>query len=91
MPRGRPTRTGLLEEFAEGVREARRHPWFLAGLAALTAVIATGYSATGVALPLLSRDEYGSGAVLAGATTAYTAGALLGALLIARRRPRTQG
>jgi MFS family permease len=81
----------FLAEFAEGVREARRHPWFLAGLGALTAVIATGYSATGVALPMVSRDEYGTEVVLAGAMTAYTAGALGGALLIARWRPRSPG
>ncbi|MFG3251724.1 MFS transporter [Streptomyces sp. NPDC048187] len=84
-------RTSFLGEFAEGVREARRHPWFLAGLGALTAVIATGYSATGVALPLVSRDEYGTEVVLAGAMTAYTAGALGGALLVARLRPRSPG
>ncbi|WP_308013384.1 MFS transporter [Streptomyces beigongshangae] len=88
---GRPRKVSFLADFADGVREARRHPWFLAGLGALTAVIATGYSATGVALPLVSRDEYGTEAVLAGAMTAYTAGALAGALLIARRRPRAQG
>ncbi|WP_432082813.1 MFS transporter [Streptomyces sp. WAC 04229] len=81
----------FLAEFADGVREARRHPWFVAGLGALTAVIATGYSATGVALPLVSRDEYGTEVVLAGAMTAYTAGALAGALLIARWRPRSPG
>ncbi|NJQ13618.1 MFS transporter [Streptomyces bohaiensis] len=78
-------------QFGEGVREARRHPWFLAGLGALTAVIATGYSATGVVLPTVSRDDYGSQAVLAGAVTAYTAGALAGALLIARWHPRSAG
>ncbi|RKN04540.1 MFS transporter [Streptomyces radicis] len=80
-----------LREFAEGLREARRHAWFLAGLGALTAVIATGYSATGVLLPLMSRDTYGGEAVLAAATTAYTAGALLGAVVIARWRPRSAG
>ncbi|MEU1044152.1 MFS transporter [Streptomyces sp. NPDC005897] len=84
-------RATFLGEFAEGVREARRHPWFLAGLGALTAVIATGYSATGVALPMVSRDEYGTEVVLAGAMTAYTAGALGGALLMARWRPRFPG
>ncbi|WBB62492.1 MFS transporter [Streptomyces sp. WMMC500] len=78
-------------EFAEGIREARRHPWFVAGLGALTAVIFTGYSATGVALPLVSRDRYDTGAVLAAAMTAYTAGALAGAVVIARWRPRAQG
>ncbi|WP_433336522.1 MFS transporter [Spirillospora sp. CA-294931] len=90
-PRPEGARPGFLAEFAEGVREARRHPWFLAGLGALTAVIATGYSATGVALPLVSRDRHGGEAVLAGAATAYIVGALLGALVIARWRPRAQG
>ncbi|GHJ41260.1 MFS transporter [Streptomyces sp. TS71-3] len=87
---GRP-RASFFTEFAEGVREARRHPWFLAGLGALTAVIATGYSATGVVLPMVSRDRFGSQTVLAAATTAYIVGALAGALLMARWRPRAQG
>ncbi|QCX76400.1 enterobactin exporter EntS [Streptomyces sp. YIM 121038] len=84
-------RPSFLAEFGEGLREARRHPWFLAGLGALTTVIATGYSATGVALPLVSRDKYGTGVVLAAAMTAYTLGALGGALVVARWRPRAQG
>ncbi|WP_406860655.1 MFS transporter [Streptomyces sp. HUAS MG47] len=82
---------GFRAEFMEGIREARRHPWFLAGLAALVAVIALGYSATSVALPLISRDRYGSEWVLAAAMTAYTLGALGGALVVARIRPRSQG
>ena len=84
-------RTALITEFTDGVREAWRHPWFIAGLTALTAVIATGYSATGVALPVISRDRYASEMVLAAGLTAYTAGALIGAVLIARWRPRNQG
>ncbi|MCF2437047.1 hypothetical protein LV779_35120 [Streptomyces thinghirensis] len=40
---------------------------------------------------MVSRDEYGTEVVLAGAMTAYTAGALGGALLIARWRPRSPG
>lgn len=81
----------LVGEFVDGLREARRHPWFLAGLGALTTVIATGYSATGVALPLVSRERFGSELVLAGALTGYTLGALLGALVVARWRPRSAG
>ncbi len=84
-------KTRFFGEFAEGLREARRHPWFLAGLGALTAVIATGYSATGVVLPMVSRDRYDTEAVLAVGLTAYTLGALAGAVVIARRRPRRQG
>ncbi|MDX8029141.1 MFS transporter [Lentzea sp. BCCO 10_0856] len=86
-----PSGAGFVTEFLDGVREARRHPWFLAGLGALSAVIATGYSATGVILPLVSRDRYGTEAVLAGALTAYTLGALAGAVLMARWRPRAAG
>jgi MFS family permease len=85
------TRDPFLREFADGLREARRHPWFLAGLAALTAVIATGYAATGVALPLISRDRYDTEMVLAAAATGYTVGGLLGALVVTRWRPRAQG
>ncbi|GAB3550083.1 MFS family permease [Actinopolyspora lacussalsi] len=91
---GGPSRQGgtpFVSEFTEGLREARGHPWFLAGLAALATVITTGYSATGVVLPLISRERYGTEAVLAAALTAYTAGALLGALLVTRWRPRSQG
>ena len=83
--------TRFLREFADGLAEARRHPWFLAGLAALTAVIATGYSATAVALPLVSRDRYGTEVVLAAATTGYALGALAGAFLVARWRPGAPG
>ncbi|MFD0266334.1 MFS transporter [Streptomyces sp. NPDC127106] len=78
-------------EFLDGIREARRHPWFLAGLAALVAVIALGYSATSVALPLVSRDRYGTEWVLAAAMTAYTVGALGGGLVTVRWRYRSQG
>ncbi|RSN27357.1 MFS transporter [Amycolatopsis sp. WAC 01416] len=85
------TKVRFFGEFADGLREARRHPWFLAGLGALTAVIATGYSATGVVLPLVSRDRYDTEAVLAAGLTAYTIGALAGAVVIARWRPRRQG
>lgn len=87
---GRPEvaeKARFFAEFVDGIREARRHPWFLAGLAALSAVITTGYSATGVVLPLVSGSEF----VLAAGLTAYTVGALIGALIISRWRPRAQG
>ncbi|MFD1148646.1 MFS transporter [Saccharothrix hoggarensis] len=90
-PTGPTAGTRFSADFLDGIREARRHPWFLAGLGALTAVIATGYSATGVVLPLVSRDRYGTEAVLAAALTAYTVGALVGALVVARWKPRAQG
>lgn len=90
-PRGDGAVAGIGTDFLAGVREARRHRWFPAGLVALAAVIATGYSVTGVLLPQLSRDSYGGGGVLAGSLTAYAAGALLGAVIIGRWRPRSAG
>ncbi|MFD5830383.1 MFS transporter [Lentzea sp. NPDC060358] len=90
-PEPAKTRPSFAGDFLDGIREARRHPWLLAGLGALTAVIATGYSATAVVLPLVSRDRYDTEAVLAAATTAYTLGALAGAVLMGRWRPRAAG
>ncbi|MFC0110764.1 MFS transporter [Kibdelosporangium aridum] len=81
----------LHQEFLDGLREARRHPWFLAGLGALALTAAVGQTAIAVALPLVSRDRYGTEFVLAAGTTAYSVGALAGALIIARWRPRNQG
>ena len=82
---------GLATDFGSGVREAGRHRWFLAGLAALATVITTGYSVTGVVLPIVSAEDYGGEAVLAGAMTAYTFGALIGAVLMSRWQPRRPG
>lgn len=81
----------LWHDIVEGLQEARRHTWFVAGLAALTIIIALGYSVSGVMLPIVSRDYYGGPQLLVGATTAYTVGALLGALLIVRWRPHSSG
>lgn len=84
-------REGVGADFVAGVREARRHRWLLPVLSALAAQLATGYAATQVLLPLISRDRFGGDAVLAASLTAYTVGALLGALLLTRWRPRVDG
>ncbi len=81
----------FLNELAEGFAEARRHPWFMAGLAALTLVIAFGYSVTNVLLPQISDSHYGGPKLLAASVTAYTLGALAGAVVISRWRPREIG
>lgn len=78
-------------DLREGVQEARRHPWFVAGLGGLLPVMALGCSATSVALPLVSRDRFGGETVLAVAITAYTVGAIVGAALVARWRPTNVG
>lgn len=88
--RGNPLRR-FVAELREGLDEARLHPWFIAGLGALTAVIATGYSVTGVLLPAISRDVFDGPELLVAAAMAYTFGALCGALIMARWRPLNQG
>ena len=88
---GRNIARQFVADLGEGIGEARRHPWFLAGLAALTCVIATGYSVTAVMLPELSDAYYGSAVLLTVSVTAYTLGALLGAVVIARWRPVNPG
>ncbi|MEW9310560.1 MFS transporter [Labrys neptuniae] len=81
----------FLHDLLDGYREARRHPWFFAGLAALSTVIATGYSVTAVLVPLISRDSHGDASLLTGSVTAYMSGALLGAIAASRWRPAKRG
>jgi len=80
----------IWSDLRDGLAEARRHPWFLSGLAALTAVIFTGYSATGVLLPLIAALVFDGCTLLVTAIAAYTSGAILGAILLSwiRFRPR---
>ncbi|WP_205413047.1 MFS transporter [Austwickia chelonae] len=81
----------FVHDIKEGADEALRHRWFTCGLGALSVVIMLGYSSTSVALPLISRDRFDGSTVLAAGVTAYTAGAIVGALLIARWKPRNAG
>jgi len=80
---------------SEGIREARRHRWFLAGLGVLVTVIMLGYSATGVLLPLTATEVAGSAEdanrLLAAATTSFAIGAIGGAVLVSRWVPKSQG
>jgi len=90
-PAKKLTLARFLAELGIGLAEARRHPWFVAGLAALTLVIAFGYSVTSVLLPHVSQTEYGGARLLAASVTAYTIGALAGALLVARWQSANAG
>lgn len=80
---------------SEGIHEARRHRWFLAGLGVLITVIMLGYSATGVLLPLTAAEVAGStedaNRLLAAATTSFAIGAIGGAVLVSRWVPKSQG
>ena len=81
----------LLGDLLEGVAEACRHPWFIAGLFALAAVIGAGYSVTNVILPIVSNLSYGGADLLAGATMSLLLGALLGAVVLVRWKPSMRG
>lgn len=78
-------------QWLEGMAEARQHRWFLAGLGALSAVIAAGYSVTAVLLPVISARSPHGPTLLASCMTAYACGALLAAVVISRWRPRNRG
>ena len=78
-------------QWLEGMTEAWQHRWFLAGLGALSAVIAAGYSVTAVLLPLMSARAALGATLLAWCMTAYACGALLAAVVISRWRPANQG
>ncbi|OIH92604.1 MFS transporter [Curtobacterium sp. MCBA15_001] len=90
-PEATVRRTRMFSDFILGVREARRHRWFFPVLAVLATQLATGYAATSVLLPLISRDRFGGTGMLATALTSFTVGALLGALLLAKWHPRHPG
>ena len=83
-PRERLTLSRFVADLRDGLDEARRHPWFMAGLGALTLVIAFGYSVTSLVLPYVSQALYGGPRLLAASVTAYALGALAGAFLIAQ-------
>lgn len=96
-PRGRVSsrasgsRRNILSEFLVAVDEAKRHPWFVAGLATLTIVIATGYSVTAVLVPAISQQVSGGAMLMTETATAFMIGALFGALLATRWQPVNRG
>ncbi|QXJ22473.1 MFS transporter [Actinomadura graeca] len=97
VPAGRPSpppagaRANALAEFREGLAEARRHRWFLAGITALVFWLALGEAAKYVMLPVVSQQRFGSNALIGAALGAYSCGAIAGALLMSRWRPRRVG
>ncbi|TAZ47103.1 MFS transporter (plasmid) [Rhizobium leguminosarum] len=88
---GKLTFRNLFHDFIEGAGEARRHPWFVTGLVCLTITIAAGYSVTAVLLPGISQEVSGGATLMTATATSYMAGALFGALLMARWRPANRG
>lgn len=83
-----PERAPFVQQIREGIVEARSHIWFFPVLAALSAIIAFGFSVNGVILPVMSGEETGGGRLLAVAMTGYTLGGLAGAATVARLQIR---
>lgn len=81
----------VLAEYADGLREALRHRWFVGGLMALTIWLGFGFSIQQLALPFVSRNVLGSDVFIGLALGAYSAGAICGALLLTRWTPRQPG
>ncbi|CCH31238.1 MFS transporter [Actinosynnema sp. NPDC047251] len=79
------------QQFMAGVREARRHRWFVAGLVMLVFVLAVGEASQMVLLPVISRDRFGTDLVFAAALTGYSIGALAGGAVMTRWTPRSPG
>jgi MFS family permease len=86
-----PAKATAFADFRAGLVEATRHRWFLAGLAALVVWLALGESAKYLMLPVVSRERFGGNALIGIALGAYSVGAVVGALLMARWKPRHPG
>ncbi|MEV6907270.1 MFS transporter [Amycolatopsis sp. NPDC051071] len=96
LARNRPVQdktesSGLFADFGAGIKEARRHRWFLAGLAALIVWLALGEASKYLMLPVVGRDRFGGDWLIGASLGAYSLGAVGGALLMSRWRPRRPG
>lgn len=87
----RDAKPNAFKEFGQGLTEARRHRWFFAGLTALVCWLALGEAAKYVMLPVVSRQRFDSSTLIGLALGAYSGGAIVGALLMSRWRPRHVG
>lgn len=87
--RGEPAaREPLLSELRGGWREVRSRPWVWVTIAVFAGAILTGYAQWGALGPGVARDVYGGVGVFGVAETVVGAGAVLGAAIGLRWRPR---
>jgi MFS family permease len=78
----------LLADMAEGFREVSSRPWLWVTVAVFALAVPLGYAPVFVLGPTIAKEAYDSAAVFGVVTAAYGAGALGGALLGFRWRPR---
>jgi len=81
-------RRTLLSELGEGFREVRSRPWMWVTVVVFAVAVPLGYAPVYVLGPTLAEETYASAAVFGVVTAAYGAGALIGAVIGFRWRPR---
>jgi MFS family permease len=81
-------RRTVLAELGEGFREVRSRTWLWVTVAVFALAVPLGYAPLFVLGPTIAEDTYDSAAIFGVVTAAYGAGALAGALIGLRWRPR---
>jgi MFS family permease len=81
-------RRPVVTELAEGFREVRSRAWLWVTVAVFTLAVPLGYAPLYVLGPTVAEQTYDSAAVFGVVTAAYGGGALAGALIGLRWRPR---
>ena len=81
-------RRTVLAELGEGFREVRSRAWLWVTVAVFALAVPLGYAPLYVLGPTVAEETYNSPAVFGVVTAAYGAGALAGALIGFRWRPR---
>ena len=78
----------VLAELSEGFREVSSRPWLWVTVVVFSLAVPLGYAPLFVLGPTIAKETYDSAAVFGFVTAAYGAGALTGALIGLRWRPR---
>jgi MFS family permease len=78
----------VLGELKEGFREVSSRPWLWVTVVVFSLAVPVGYAPLFVLGPTIAEETYDSAAVFGIVTAAYGAGALAGALIGLRWRPR---
>jgi MFS family permease len=81
-------RKTMLAELGEGFREVRSRAWLWVTVAVFALAVPLGYAPLYVLGPTVAEETYDSAAIFGVVTAAYGAGALAGALIGFRWRPR---
>ena len=81
----------FVADYREGLVEALRHRWFIAGLAVLLVWLGLGNSIQQLMLPIISRSYFGGDAFIGIALGAYSIGAVAGGIFVGTFRVSRPG